>query len=558
MFLAMKNAQEKSKTYTIAEISEKEYEYFVLKEEEKFGIIDKSGEIIIPANYSKVIIPNPSKPVFICYENENTKVLNEKNKEIYAEFQKIEPLMLKNVSTNLIYEKTVLKYEKDGKYGLISLDGKKITNANYEEIDTLQYKEGELLIKQQGKYGVININGYEIIKPEYDQIQADRYYSSENGYQKDGYIISNKTEEGYRYGYINYEGKKLLDTKYNELERISYKNENEIYLICAENGKYGLYQGAKENIKNEYQSITYVDGNEFCIVQKGKKYGVITLQGSMLLQVKYLQINVTGDYIYVTDENSEKKVYDKKANETEINPNQVIISVSKEKKYKVHIDTANEKTIYSIYEDEKKLTTEDYNYIEYLFEDYFIASNQEGKIGIIDQNGNIKVEMKYDSLQKIANTQLIQAIISSNKTTEIYTKEMKKTVEMENAIIEKDNNIIRIYNNQEVKYLDLEGNEKENKEVFPENNLYAKEEEGKWGFIGKEGNIVVDYQFDEVTELNQYGFAGVKKDGKWGVIDQNGNIIVDNKYELNIQGKPNFIHEYYKVSYGNGESYYTK
>ena len=50
-----------------------------------------------------------------------------------------------------MYEKSVLKYSKDGKYGIINFNGKKITNAIYEEIDTLQFKEGELLVKKRRK-----------------------------------------------------------------------------------------------------------------------------------------------------------------------------------------------------------------------------------------------------------------------------------------------------------------------------------------------------------------------------------------------------------------------
>ena len=65
-----------------------------------------------------------------------------------------------------MYEKSVLKYSKNGKYGIIDLNGKKITNAVYEEIDTLQFKEGELLVKKDGKYGVINIKGATLVKTQ--------------------------------------------------------------------------------------------------------------------------------------------------------------------------------------------------------------------------------------------------------------------------------------------------------------------------------------------------------------------------------------------------------
>ena len=558
-FFIYRNAKQEAKEYEIMQIPSEEYAYFVYKQENKYGVIDKEGNIVVQAQFTNVKIPNPLKSVFVCYDGDNTKVLNEKNETLYENFNNIEPLTLKNVSTDLIYEKTVLKYEENGKYGLISIDGNKITNAKYQEIDTLQYKEGELVVKENDKYGVININGYEIIKPEYDQVKADGYYSSDNKYKDDGYIVSITTDDGYRYGYLNNEGQKILDTKYNDLSRLAYSNKDTIYLLCAENGKYGLYEGAKNIIPNEYQAITYVEDNDFCIVQKGKKYGVVNLEGSMMLQVKYSQIDVNGDYLYVTDENSEKKVYDKKGNLTEINPNLVIQSTKSDDDYKIYIDSSTGKTVYSIYKGDTKLTSENYSYIEYLNEGYFIASNESGKLGIIDSKGNAKVELKYDSIQKIAGTNIIQAIDSTTKMTEIYSKDFIKTYEIANASIENiKDNIIKVYNTEEIKYFDYDGNLLENKVAFPDINLFPKKENGKWGFVGQNGNVVVDYQYDDVTEFNEYGYAGVKKDEKWGVIDKDGNVIVEAVYELNPQDKPSFIGQYYKISFGNGEGYYTK
>ena len=48
-----------TQNYQIEEISE--YDYYVYTENEKFGVIDKQGKVVIQANYSKVVIPNPRK-----------------------------------------------------------------------------------------------------------------------------------------------------------------------------------------------------------------------------------------------------------------------------------------------------------------------------------------------------------------------------------------------------------------------------------------------------------------------------------------------------------------
>ena len=548
-----KGIMEKEKEYNIAEVNK--YNYFSLKENEKFGVIDNQGNIIIEPQYDDVKIPNPEKNVFICYEGQTTKVMNDKKEQIYTEYNNITPLVLKNVSTDLRYEKSVLKYEEDGKYGLISLEGKKITNPIYEEIDTLQYKEGEFVIKKDNKYGIMNMNGYVIINPEYDNIKADAYYSPDTGYKNDGYIVSNTTDEGYRYGYIDSEGNKILDTNYNDLYRINY--EGETYLICAENGKYGLFNKDKNIIPNEYQAITYIEGDNLCLVQKGKKYGIITLEGSMILQVRYNQIDINGDYIYTTDENSEIKVYDKKGNEVEVNQNTTISTIQENPEYKIYIDTSNGTTLYSIYQGENKITNGNYNYIGYLSNNNYIASRQNEKLGVIDQNENIKLEMKYDTIRKIDGTNLVEADIQSTNTIEIYNSNLEKIAEMNNATLTVEDNYIKLSSTTEIRYFDLEGKEKQNTEIFPENTIFAKSQNGKWGFVDKNGQVVVDYQYDEVTEQNEYGFAGVKLNDKWGIVDKNGKIIVEPTYEINAEETPEFIGTYYRVTYGFGEFYYT-
>lgn len=49
--------------------------------------------------------------------------------------------------------------------------------------------------------------------------------------------------------------------------------------------------------------------------------------------------------------------------------------------------------------------------------------------------------------------------------------------------------------------------------------------DGEWGFINREGNVVVALQFDCVRDCKG-SIAAVKKAGKWGVIDMTGKVIL--------------------------------
>lgn len=62
VFLGYNLIKRVKKEYKVEEI--KQYEYFVLKQNELFGVIDKKGNTIISPEYNEVKIPNPRKASF--------------------------------------------------------------------------------------------------------------------------------------------------------------------------------------------------------------------------------------------------------------------------------------------------------------------------------------------------------------------------------------------------------------------------------------------------------------------------------------------------------------
>lgn len=545
---------ENGKNYEIEEV--KQYNFFLLKQNDLYGVIDKKGNTIIAPEYDEIKIPNPEKGVFICYQGDNTKILNERKEEILTQYTDIEPIRLKNIASSLMYEKSVLKYAKDGKYGLIDFEGNVIAKPVYDEIDSLSYKEGELLVKKDEKYGVINIKGNKIVEIKYDKITVDEYYTDENRYRYAGYIVSITTEEGYRYGYLNHKGKEILKTEYNDISRVTEIQDDEnSYLICAKNGQYGIAKNKDTIIENEYQSIRYDATNKVFVIEKSKKYGISNLDGTIIVPVQYNQIDITGIYLYAQNEQG-TTVYNSNGTQANIDSHVSILNTSNEK-YRIRINNENGTKYGVINQEGKQLIEEKYNYIEYLYDNYFIVSNENGKLGIIDDKENIKIEINKDSLQKIQDTDLIQTTLTGSKTTQIYSKSMEKICEMQNATVEVEDDDIKIYNESEIKYFSKEGKELNNTQVYSNNKLFVKVEDKKYGFVDMNGNLIVDYQYDKAYEFNSYGFAAVKKDGKWGAINEQGEEVIAPTYEFKEQIEPSFIGRYYRVIYGFGEFYYT-
>lgn len=73
-------------------------------------------------------------------------------------------------------------------------------------------------------------------------------------------------------------------------------------------------------------------------------------------------------------------------------------------------------------------------------------------------------------------------------------------------------------------------NDSEELNLFEE-NLVSVCKDGKWGYMNKSGEIVIDYQFEDVGIFKEDGLAYVVTDGKYGFIDKTGAYIINPQYD---------------------------
>lgn len=456
------------KEYVIEEIPEIDYKYFMLSANNKYGVIDTKGNIIVETKYDNVIIPNPKKEVFICSNDDFEKnlVLNAKGEEIFDIYDNVEAIPLEGVVTSLPYEKNVLKFVVNGQYGLIDLDGNKIIKASYEEIKGLRYKEGELLAKSEGKYGVININGAKLVNFEYDDIEGDKYFLEGEGYKQSGYIVSTTTEEGYRYGYITKNGDKLLEAIYNNIKRVTDIKGEEVYLIASTNGQYGLLKNKDVVIDFKYQGIDYNSQNNLLIINKGTKYGVYTLKGEEIVPIDYKTIQFNGVYVYAKT-GADIKYFTAKGEE--VTTGFTSMQPVNNGEYFITIDTNG---LYGIADKEQNVLIENrYVYCEYMFDDCFSVYKNGSGLGIINTKGETLLDFKYTIINKISNTNLINATDMVNSVIEIYSRELNKISELSNSELDIKDTYIRLYNDKQNVFIDMNG------QIIDENTALSSTQE---------------------------------------------------------------------------------
>ncbi len=114
---------------------------------------------------------------------------------------------------------------------------------------------------------------------------------------------------------------------------------------------------------------------------------------------------------------------------------------------------------------------------------------------------------------------------------------------------------IRVHTDDEYKYYNFRFEEISSKTALGTNTIFLSKKDGKYGFVDSDGNVVVDYIYDDATEQNVSGYAAVKKDGLWGSIDSKGKVVSDTVYNLDNNEKIDFIGEWHICENKNANYY---
>ena len=443
-------------------------DYFSAYSNNKWGVINSNGDIVIDPSYAEmIIVPNSKKDIFLCTFDVNyddgtykTKALNGKNEEIFTSYEQIEAITNIDENQNLSYNGQVLRVQKQGKYGLINMDGTEILPCEYEEIKALQGVENAILLQKEGKYGIVNNEGKTLIEPNYVEIQGLGKEASQ------GFIVKNQEE---KYGIIDISNKQVLETKYDAISKI-HKGD---YYVVTENGKQKVVKkDGTEILNGEYDEIVAILKNpENGIIYKdNEKYGLMNLEGTKIIAENYDDLKEAKTGIFIV--------------------------------------------------------------------------KQKDNYGIIDQEGKTLVEVKYKGINYNEKAD-IYITEDENYNNEILNGnyEIKLTGMVTN--IDDERGYIEIKQEEGYKYYNFKFEEQKEADIFKTNTLFVSKKDGKYGFLDKDGNVVVDYIYDDATMQNTYGYAGIKKDGKWGVVDRNGKVIQEPTYKLDDYLQIDFIGRWY-------------
>ncbi len=191
---------------------------------EKYVIVNTSGEIVIPFEYSSV--ESFEDGFALVKDNENTFFINKKGENVF----------------NTVFEDAysfsggLAAVKQDGLWGFIDKSGNMIIKNQFEQVNS--FNESFVAVEKNNKWGVIDSSGNIVIDFQYDCIND--YHEGFAAIEKNG-----------KWGYIDKTGNVVTEFQFDKVE-----NYSEGFAAVMKNDKWGFVdKSGKISIDLKYDDV---------------------------------------------------------------------------------------------------------------------------------------------------------------------------------------------------------------------------------------------------------------------------------------------------------------
>ena len=294
-------------------------------------------------------------------------------------------------------------------------------------------------------------------------------------------------EEKGKLGLVDLQGKTVLAPTFNSIEE-----KQPYFFACSKTKGCSVYNGNLQLVlKGDYNSIELGCEGQF-IVEKNRKYGVVSEKGTIILPLKYsfIDSNKNG---YTVTLNDKTGLFNSEGKE--------IIPISYHWIYTDKID-----------------------------DNIPIVAELDGKEGYINTKNEWVIPPTYRDAfafrQGLAKIREVRDYIYY-----INLKGEPVIQDFDANVIEPSDNTYIVGVRKECKYMvyDLNGNLLDTYDLLRNNwsddAIFAVKKGGKWGYIDGYGKVIIPLEYEEVRNFSE-GLAAVRKDGKWGYINPKNEIVI--------------------------------
>ena len=270
-------------------------QYALVKEGDKYGIIDAGGSLTIPIAYDTLIL---GQDYLVGMQEKEGKM-----KEWHALEYSGELLFKRDCDALDIGNQGYFSFLEHSSWGFLNYKGERIIPNQYDAVQP--FINGRAIARYMGSDGIINRSGDWVIRPRKDRLQhlmGDIYVfrsQNESGLisVSQGELFSTqhefiplnqgfleKNEKG-QHGLISPNGKRLLITAYDEISGL----QNDTVYLFRQGAQWGFVTKAGQ-VKVDFQTpiqAMYPMGDQFIGVKIDHKYGFIDTNGDLRIANRY-------------------------------------------------------------------------------------------------------------------------------------------------------------------------------------------------------------------------------------------------------------------------------
>ncbi len=275
--------------------------YFLVNKDSKSNIIDINNIQRFSKWYDEITVPSRGRSYYIVKIDNKFGVIDDNEKEII-------PVEYTEFATYPYSDGSYLARNKEGKYGFILIDGRVTLPFEYDNL-TRRYNDNVVSV-QNGKCGLVQVNAgvpYEIVTCDYDDIKSG---------SKTFIVEKNK-----KFGLLDIYGKLITPVEYDSLESLDenagdgaiYKAKKEgIYQLINEQGKVvgqELFTDISIIPKKNNDSYSNLRFTYMKAKQKNAKYCIIDKVGKIISKPIFEDIVSESENIFIVKSNSKFGMY---------------------------------------------------------------------------------------------------------------------------------------------------------------------------------------------------------------------------------------------------------
>ena len=260
-------------------------------------------------------------------------------------------------------------------------------------------------------------------------------------------------------------------------------------------------QGSYDEISCSYKYMSPIV-NGSTVFREEELFGILNSYGDTVVSPIYkeaypysegyaLALRDDNKYVFLDEEGNVRKILDKEYSDIGMISGGRVVA-SKNKKFGL------------LYDDLEEATEFKWDNITNI-KNKIGAACKNGKWALINKNGEEQTEYAYE---------------------DVIIDDYGFCSEQERIFVKKDKKYIMINKKAEqVGELSFD-----DAKAFNDEGYAAVCKSGKWGFVDVDGNLVIDYKYDDAESFSN-GYGNICQSKVWNYIDVNNNIIMDKGFE---------------------------